>query len=58
MLSTLNHHLSTLLWPVTANITTIADIKKRTGISFLPGVSASKRAEMENFKAPALGAKE
>ena len=40
------------------NITTIGEIEKTTGINFLPGVSASKRAEMENFKAPALWPKE
>lgn len=43
---------------VTSHITTIAEIEKVTGINFLPNVSASKRAEMESFKAPALWAKE
>lgn len=33
------------------HITTIGNIEKLTGINFLPGVSGSKRSEMENFKA-------
>ena len=43
---------------MTSNITTIAEIEKRTGINFLPGVSASKRAELENFKALELWEKD
>ena len=43
---------------VTANITTIGEIEKITGIAFLPNFSASKRAALESFKAPALWPKE
>lgn len=43
---------------MTAHITTIGEIEKVTGINFLPGLSASKRAAMESFKAPALWPKE
>jgi len=43
---------------VTDHITTIGEIERVTGIDFLPGLSATKRAAMENFKAPALWPKE
>src|SRR4051794_24817866 len=52
------HPANTWVSYVTSNITTIAEIEKRTGINFLPGVSTSKRAEMEKFKASALWPKE
>jgi endonuclease G, mitochondrial len=40
-------------WMV-SHITTIAEIRKLTGIDFLSNVSAPKRAEVENFKANTL----
>jgi endonuclease G len=43
---------------ITGHITTIGEIERATGINFLPGLSASKRAAMESFKAPALWPKE
>ena len=43
---------------VTANITTIGKIEQITGMNFLPNLSATKRAALENFKAPALWPKE
>jgi DNA/RNA endonuclease G (NUC1) len=43
---------------ITDHITTIGEIERVTGINFLPGLSATKRAAMENFRAPALWAKE
>jgi len=53
------HHTGKAWIPyVTGQIITIAEIEKMTGISFLPALSAAKRTAMENFKAPALWAKE
>jgi DNA/RNA endonuclease G (NUC1) len=43
---------------ITQHITTIGEIERVTGINFLPGLSASKRAATENFQAPALWPKE
>jgi hypothetical protein len=43
---------------MTAHITTIGEIEKVTRMNFLPKLSATKRAALENFKAPALWAKE
>jgi endonuclease G, mitochondrial len=43
---------------VSSNITTIGRIERLTGIDFLPNVSASKRAELENFRALSLWPKE
>jgi len=43
---------------VTSHITTIGEIERVTGIDFLPRVGGAKRTAMENFKAPALWAKE
>ena len=36
----------------------IGDIQRLTGLDFLPKMSATKRAALENFKAPALWPKE
>lgn len=43
---------------MSAHITTIGEIERVTGIDFLPGVTGSKRTQMENFKAAALWPKE
>lgn len=43
---------------ITAHITSIGEIERVTGINFLPGLSASKRAAMETYRAPALWPKE
>jgi endonuclease G len=43
---------------VTDHITTIGEIEQVSGVNFLPGLSASKRAAMESFRAPALWPKE
>jgi hypothetical protein len=40
------------------HITTIGEIQRRTGIDFLPGLAGTKRAEIENFKAPSLWPKD
>jgi DNA/RNA endonuclease G (NUC1) len=39
---------------VTDHITTIAEIKRLTGTDFLPGLSATRKAALEAYKAPAL----
>jgi hypothetical protein len=44
-------------WMV-SHITSIGAVEKLTGINFLPGVTGSKRAEMENYKAAHLWDKE
>lgn len=44
-------------WMV-SHITTIGNIEKLTGINFLPGVSGSKRTEMESYRAEHLWKKE
>jgi endonuclease G len=43
---------------ITQHLTTIGEIQRRTGIDFLPGITGTKRAEIENFKATALWPKE
>ena len=39
-------------------LTTIGEIQRLTGLDFLPKMSATKRAAIENFKATALWPKE
>ena len=43
---------------VTQHLTTIGAIQRVTGLNLLPKLSATKRAELENFKATALWPKE
>jgi hypothetical protein len=40
------------------HLTTIGEIQRVTGIDFLPGVTGTKRTDMEKLRAPALWPKE
>lgn len=53
-----NHSRNAWTAYITANITTIGEIEKMTGMHFLPNLSATKLAALENYKAPAPWPKE